>query len=85
MKVKLLKEIRQGISKYNIKQIQDENGAYKWTIYIYGDLVLAYHKYDTLEEAQNYLRTLWHEDAEEYLKEHKNERKQKTIKYENNN
>ena len=78
MKVKLLKELRlKTLSKYDIRNWSHIAGCKDkpWRIGRSIHTVLAYHEYATKEEAIKALRLLWHKEAEEYLWEHKLERK----------
>jgi hypothetical protein len=78
MKIKLLKEIRlKVLSKYKIVNWSHVSGCKEkpWHIACGVHTCLAYHEYATKDEAIKALKLLWHEEAENYLWEHKLERK----------
>lgn len=78
MKVQLLKEIRlKVLSKYEIVNLPNVPDKEKpWHIACGVRSCLPYHEYATKAEAIKALKLLWHEEAENYLWEHRLERKQ---------
>ena len=78
MKTILLKRLRkESWHKYEVKKTDAVNCQDKpWHIYTGHNTSLAYREYKTREEAIAAAKQLWHNVAEKYLWEHRNQRKQ---------
>lgn len=72
MKVKLLKYLRRRVfSKYQVKK-----GYGGWWHVYYSQNGYFSGNYETKEEAIIEMKKLWHDEAEDYLWQHHNEREQ---------
>lgn len=71
MKTTLLKYLRKKTwSEYEVRKDYGQ-----WYIYISHNKCLAYTQFKTKEKAIAYAKSLWHEEAQKYLWEHRGSRK----------
>ena len=77
MKIRLLKQLRKEFwNKYEVRKSDAVNCQDKpWHIYTGPNTCLAYHEYSTRDEAIEACKLLWHEFAEKYLWNHREQRK----------
>lgn len=76
MKVRLLKILRKKTwEKYSIQNWRHVAGCCERPWHICTDFKTAIYSYATREEAIDVVKFFWHEEAEKYLFEHREERK----------
>lgn len=77
MKTRLLKQLRkESWNKYEVRKSDAVNCQDKpWHIYTNHNTCLAYREYKTRDEAIVEAKSLWHDVAEKYLWNHREQRK----------
>ena len=79
MKTRLLRILRQDtLSKYDVRKPDAVNcGENPWRIWTGPKTYLAYHEYSSRAAAVDAVKRMWHEEAEKYLWNHRDLRKNK--------